>query len=133
MTQLQPSAPACCSSTTTSGTSMYTIPHTSYKIILTKHYCYNRIRDALERFYRLVIPAFEDRTPITPSTFLYTLAYVLPLTFLAFLARRPHTRTIRILLVPSVICITLHSCLGYKWTGRGMHVYNWGEGELLYM
>ncbi|KAL5482362.1 hypothetical protein ACEPAI_8956 [Sanghuangporus weigelae] len=47
------------------------------------------------------------------------------------LARRPDTQLIRLLILPSAIAVTLHSCYGYVWVGKGgggLHVYNWGEG-----
>ncbi|KAL5492758.1 hypothetical protein ACEPAI_4205 [Sanghuangporus weigelae] len=46
---------------------------------------------------------------------------------MAYLARRPDTQLIRLLMLPSTIAVTLHSCYGYVWVGRGLHVYNWGE------
>ncbi|KAI5121341.1 hypothetical protein M0805_000649 [Coniferiporia weirii] len=47
---------------------------------------------------------------------------------MAYLARRPDTHIIRLLLLPATLSAVLHSCLGYVWTGEGMNVYNWGEG-----
>ncbi|KAH8109797.1 hypothetical protein DFH11DRAFT_1810858 [Phellopilus nigrolimitatus] len=48
---------------------------------------------------------------------------------MAYLARRPDTHTIRLLMLPAVIMSAIHSCFGYMWTGHGMNVFNWGEGE----
>ncbi|THG92839.1 hypothetical protein EW145_g8567, partial [Phellinidium pouzarii] len=79
-------------------------------------------------FFRLLVPELENRIPITWTTFPYTIAFIVPLVFMAYLSRRPNTHVIRLLLLPAVLSITLHSCLGYLWTGQGMNVYNWGEG-----
>ncbi|EJC98436.1 uncharacterized protein FOMMEDRAFT_23682 [Fomitiporia mediterranea MF3/22] len=46
---------------------------------------------------------------------------------MAYLARRPDTHLIRVLMLPSTVAVTLHSCFGYVWVGRGRNVYNWGE------
>lgn len=82
-----------------------------------------------EQFLRLLVPKLDDRVPITPSTFPYTISFLPPVLFMAYLARRPETYLMRLLLLPTVITITLYSCFGYVWTGPGMHVYNWGEGN----
>lgn len=81
-----------------------------------------------EQFVQLIVPKLEDRTPITWTTFPFTILFLGPVLFMSFLARRPDTHLMRLLLLPTVITLTIHSCFGYVWTGSGMHVYNWGEG-----
>ena len=80
-------------------------------------------------FYQLV-PPLEDRTRVTWRNFPYTIAFLVPMLFMAYLARRPGTKLIRMLMLPSAIAVTLRSTYGYVWVGRGFHVYNWGEGEV---
>ncbi|KAJ3791188.1 hypothetical protein GGU10DRAFT_338107 [Lentinula aff. detonsa] len=79
-------------------------------------------------FFRLLIPEPQNRIPITPSVVPYTLSWFIPFFFLAYLARRPETYLIRLLLLPTVIATTLASAFRYCWTIPALNVYNWGQG-----
>jgi hypothetical protein len=48
---------------------------------------------------------------------------------MAYLARRPDTQLIRLLLLPSALCGILASAYRYVWTIPELNVYNWGQSE----
>ncbi|KAJ4482026.1 hypothetical protein J3R30DRAFT_3455944 [Lentinula aciculospora] len=79
-------------------------------------------------FFRLLIPEPQNRIPITPGVIPYSLSWTIPFFFLAYLARRPETYFIRLLLLPTVIATTLASAFRYHWTIPALNVYNWGQG-----
>lgn len=56
-----------------------------------------------------------------------------PFLFMAYLARRPNTYLIRLLLLPAVITATLSAAYGYAWTIPELNVYNWGQCESSYL
>ena len=91
-----------------------------------------RIIFGVNQYARWLVPESHNRIPITWRTFPNTLAYFIPLIFMAYLARRPNTHIIRLLLLPTLLTTSLRSCFGYMWTDPKMNVYNWGEGTYNY-
>ncbi|KAH7878094.1 uncharacterized protein C8R40DRAFT_1168138 [Lentinula edodes] len=79
-------------------------------------------------FFRLIIPEPQNRIPIALDVIPYSLSWFIPFFFLAYLARRPQTYLIRLLLLPIVITSTLASAFRYCWTIPALNVYNWGQG-----
>ncbi|KAJ2919179.1 hypothetical protein MD484_g1194, partial [Candolleomyces efflorescens] len=77
--------------------------------------------------FRVIVPHEQDRIPITRHTYWIPLVCYTPFVFLAFLARRPDTYLIRLLLLPSVICAILVAAYRYTWTQVELNVYNWGQ------
>ncbi|KAJ7069773.1 hypothetical protein C8F01DRAFT_1113953 [Mycena amicta] len=82
------------------------------------------------RAFRVVVPEPHDRVPITWSTLPLILPLYLPIVFLAFLARRPDTYLIRLLLLPTVVVSALIS--GFRFTANvpQLCVYDWGMALL---
>jgi hypothetical protein len=78
---------------------------------------------------QIIIPDLQDRIPITWSTIPYQLACYIPFIFLAYLARRPDTHLIRLLLLPSVLCGIVASAYRYVWIVPALNVYNWGQSK----
>ncbi|TDL23297.1 hypothetical protein BD410DRAFT_747373 [Rickenella mellea] len=85
---------------------------------------YNQLHNA----FRAVIPEPTKRIPITWRNYPNTLAFLIPLIFMAYLVRRPNTYLIRLFLLPTLIAMTLYACFGYMWTRPSFNVYNWAQG-----
>ncbi|THH20116.1 hypothetical protein EW146_g1211 [Bondarzewia mesenterica] len=81
--------------------------------------------------FRTIIPEPKDRVVMTWQIIPHTLSYFIPFAFMAYLARRPGTYTIRLLMLPSLISLTLHCAFGYTWQDPRLNVYNWGAGTSL--
>ncbi|KAJ7675720.1 hypothetical protein DFH06DRAFT_1317873 [Mycena polygramma] len=82
------------------------------------------------RAFRTIIPEPDRRTPLTWSNAPIVLSLFLPFVFLAYLARRPGTYHIRLLLLPTVIACTLSTGYGFRWTIPELNVYNWAMSLL---
>ncbi|KAJ7150325.1 hypothetical protein C8R46DRAFT_1124626 [Mycena filopes] len=78
------------------------------------------------RAFRTVIPKPYARTPLTWSIAPIVLSSFVPFVFLAYLARRPNTHLIRLLLLPTVIVALLTAGFRYRFTIPELNVYNWG-------
>jgi hypothetical protein len=52
---------------------------------------------------------------------------LLGLVFQAYLVRRPNTRFLRVLVLPTVILSALTFSFGYIWAEPMLNVYNWGQ------
>ncbi|KAF7314438.1 MBOAT-2 domain-containing protein [Mycena kentingensis (nom. inval.)] len=78
------------------------------------------------RAFRVVIPKPQDRVPITLRTTPQLLCLYVPLVFLAYLARRPDTYLIRLLLLPTVVICALMSGFRYTANIAQLNVYDWG-------
>ncbi|KAJ7761576.1 hypothetical protein DFH07DRAFT_867715 [Mycena maculata] len=76
--------------------------------------------------FRTIIPEPGHRIPITWLSAPVLLASYLPFVFLAYLARRPGTYEIRLLLLPTVLVATLTTGFRYMFTIPELNVYNWG-------
>ncbi|KAF5385687.1 hypothetical protein D9757_005537 [Collybiopsis confluens] len=98
----------------------------------TMTFSYDRLEQEIAAgfrdYFRLIVPEPQNRVPITPTIFPYTLSYLIPFFFLAYLSRRPDTYLIRLLLLPIVIACALASAFRYCWTIPSLNVYNWGQG-----
>ncbi|KAJ7043077.1 hypothetical protein C8F04DRAFT_29225 [Mycena alexandri] len=78
------------------------------------------------RAFRTVVPKPQHRIPLTWSNAPILLSSFLPFVFLAYLARRPNTYLIRLLLLPTVLVATLTAGFRYRFTIPELNVYNWG-------
>ncbi|KII90963.1 hypothetical protein PLICRDRAFT_39539 [Plicaturopsis crispa FD-325 SS-3] len=83
---------------------------------------------ALRKAFRVLIPEPQDRHPIgsLEAVASHLLAFGLFL-FMCYLARRPDTHLIRLLLLPAVIVAGLHACFGFYWSDPTLNCYNWGQ------
>ncbi|KAJ7147049.1 hypothetical protein C8R43DRAFT_538601 [Mycena crocata] len=91
---------------------------------------YQEISVGAMRAFRAVVPLPHDRIPLTWTTAPALLASFLPFVFLAYLARRPDTRPIRLLLLPTVLVSILSAGFRYMFTIPELNVYNWGMALL---
>ncbi|CAA7262938.1 unnamed protein product [Cyclocybe aegerita] len=77
--------------------------------------------------FRTVVPEQQHRIPISLSTGIYPIMCYIPFIFLAYLARRPDTYLMRVLLLPSVITSILVAAYRFTWVPPELNVYNWGQ------
>ncbi|KAJ7134718.1 hypothetical protein C8R44DRAFT_870321 [Mycena epipterygia] len=91
---------------------------------------YQEISVGTMRAFRAIVPEPRHRVPLTWDRAPALLASFLPFVFLAYLARRPGTYHIRLLLLPTVIVATLTTGFRYMWTIPELNVYNWGMALL---
>jgi hypothetical protein len=89
----------------------------------------SRLMIGVHQAVRTIIPDLQDRIPVTWHTAPYQVAYYIPFVFMAYLARRPDTHLIRLLLLPSVVCGLLASAHRYVWIIPGLNTYNWSQSE----
>ncbi|KAF5369430.1 hypothetical protein D9758_002797 [Tetrapyrgos nigripes] len=85
------------------------------------------IYNGFHQWFRLLVPEPKDRIPITPIFLLYWSAYHVPFFFLAYLARRPDTYLMRLLLLPTALICSIVVAYRYTWTISSLNVYNWGQ------
>ncbi|KAJ7708527.1 hypothetical protein B0H16DRAFT_1632683 [Mycena metata] len=78
------------------------------------------------RAFRTIVPKPQHRIALTWSNAPIVLSSFLPFVFLAYLARRPNTYLIRLLLLPTVLVATLTAGFRYRFTIPELNVYNWG-------
>ncbi|ESK95769.1 hypothetical protein Moror_12498 [Moniliophthora roreri MCA 2997] len=79
------------------------------------------------RFFRSVIPEPQNREPLTFAHLPYFAVGYLPFLYLAYLARRPNTYVLRLLLLPIVVPLNLSIAFRYYWPIPSLNVYNWGQ------
>jgi len=79
------------------------------------------------RAIRVIIPDLDDRIPMTWHTAPYPFIYYIPFVFMAYLARRPDTYLIRLLLLPITLCGIVAAAYRFVWTIPELNVYNWGQ------
>jgi hypothetical protein len=79
--------------------------------------------------FREIIPVPSQRRPIGSLQALgfHLLANAL-LLFMAYLARRPGTRTVRLLLLPAAITAHIAAGFRFKWNNPNLNSYNWAHG-----
>jgi len=77
--------------------------------------------------FRTVVPTEEHRIPLTLQNGIYPVLCYIPFIFLAYLARRPDTYIIRLLLLPTVITAIVVSAYRFCWVTPELYVYNWGQ------
>ncbi|KAF8158079.1 hypothetical protein B0H34DRAFT_707417 [Crassisporium funariophilum] len=88
---------------------------------------YQELVFAVHHAFRTIVPEGNDRTPITWRTGIYPVLCYTPFIFLAYLARRPDTYPIRLLMLPSVITAILVAAYRFTWVIPELNVYNWGQ------
>lgn len=79
--------------------------------------------------FRALIPEPASRIHITWKNYPITIAYLVPLTILAYLVRRPNTYALRLSLLPVVVLLAIHGGFGYMWAKPELDSYNWISGE----
>jgi len=72
-----------------------------------------------------------NRTPVTLQTFPYPILLYIPFIYLAYLARREGTFTLRLLVFPIALCGIISAAWRFAWTIEELGNYNWGHGEHL--
>lgn len=77
----------------------------------------------------ILIPKLKDRIPITWKTLPLPFLYHFPFFVLAYLARRPDTYLLRVLLLPTTLCGIVAAAYRFVWTPPELNVYNWGQCE----
>jgi hypothetical protein len=80
--------------------------------------------------FRTVVPTEEHGVPLTLQNGIYPVLCYIPFIFLAYLARRPDTYIIRLLLLPTVITAIVVSAYRFYWVSPELYVYNWGQRKL---
>lgn len=70
----------------------------------------------------------SSRIPVTSRILPYQLLLYTPCVYLAYLARREGTYTLRLLILPIVLSCILFSGWGFVWTVEDMLLRNWGQG-----
>ncbi|KAM6494377.1 hypothetical protein JOM56_010738 [Amanita muscaria] len=74
-----------------------------------------------------VIPPKEQRIPVTWQTSIQPVLAYAPYLYLCYLARRPNTFLVRMLLLPVVVLSVLTAAYRYTWTHPSLYVWNWGQ------
>ncbi|KAK7056894.1 hypothetical protein VNI00_002612 [Paramarasmius palmivorus] len=85
------------------------------------------VQEEFTRFFRTIIPEPQNREPLTFAHLPYFAVGYIPFFCLAYLARRPNTHTLRLLLLPIVVLSNLTIAFRYYWTIPSLNVYNWGQ------
>jgi hypothetical protein len=81
--------------------------------------------------FRALVPEPHERIPITGTNTSYLLLPFLPLIYMGYLARRPDTFTLRLLLLPLVVAVAVGTYFRFMWTEPQHNIYNWGQGIVL--
>ncbi|KAF8627404.1 hypothetical protein AX17_006219 [Amanita inopinata Kibby_2008] len=82
---------------------------------------------SLKALLHTLVPPKEHRIPITLKSAPQPLLCYFPYLYLCYLARRPHTYLVRVLLLPLVIVCTFTAAYRYTWAHPSLYVYNWGQ------
>lgn len=91
---------------------------------------YHKCHCILHDVFRVFVPEPHERTPVTGINILYLLFPFLPLIYMGYLARRPDTFTLRLLLLPLVVAVAVGIYFRFMWTEPHHNIYNWGQGLL---
>ncbi|KAI6147306.1 hypothetical protein BKA82DRAFT_4152234 [Pisolithus tinctorius] len=75
--------------------------------------------------WQTVIPCPEDRIPLRPRHILHLAAAVLPSVSMAYLARRPKTYHLRLMLLPLIVLVTLGTFFRFIVSGVEHAPANW--------
>ena len=89
-----------------------------------------RLSYGAQQAFRTIVPTEEHRIPLTLQNGIYPVLCYTPFIFLAYLARRPDTYFIRLLLLPTVITTILVSAYRFYWVPPELNVYNWAQRKL---
>ncbi|KAG2009919.1 hypothetical protein CC2G_012790 [Coprinopsis cinerea AmutBmut pab1-1] len=90
----------------------------------------HELADGANQAFRTIVPYPRDRIPYHWNVAWIPIACYFPFFFLAYLARRPDTYLIRLLLLPSVISLILVAAYRFTFTQPELNVYNWGAALL---
>ncbi|KAI6041401.1 hypothetical protein EDC04DRAFT_2669306 [Pisolithus marmoratus] len=85
---------------------------------------------SVHHLYRTIIPYPQDRIPIEPRHVLHLVAALVPLMYMAYLARRPDTFLLRVMLLPLVVLSLLGTFFRFKIDGVEYGPNNWGLTSL---
>ncbi|EJD50974.1 hypothetical protein AURDEDRAFT_112049, partial [Auricularia subglabra TFB-10046 SS5] len=88
------------------------------------------LQDIQRWYHDWIIPYPADRTPVTPWNFWILLTPFAPLLTVSYLARRPNTWALRLLVFPLVLLGTTRVFFAYYFTPPGANEYNWALGLL---
>lgn len=80
----------------------------------------------------LKIPRLEDRRPLTWGTAPHALAYMAPLVYMAYLARRPDTYMLRLMTLPVMLFLAVQGPASYMLMEPSHSVYNWFFGACFF-
>ena len=81
--------------------------------------------------FRVVIPYPEERIPLAAYSHYWSLGISLfPMLYMAYLARRPHTYILRLMLLPIAVLAILGTFFHFKFPGVESSPSNWGLGIL---
>ncbi|KIO02680.1 hypothetical protein M404DRAFT_1001893 [Pisolithus tinctorius Marx 270] len=86
--------------------------------------------DFVHSLYRTVIPHPGDRIPFEPRHALHLVAALLPMMYMAYLARRPDTFLLRIMLLPLAVLSILGTFFRFAVLEVGYGTTNWGLASL---
>ncbi|KAG6335566.1 hypothetical protein ID866_3529 [Astraeus odoratus] len=90
---------------------------------------WNLYSSVLHDAFRTVIPYPEDSIPFTPYCFLYLVVSTFPLVYMAYLARRPNTYLLRLMLLPATVLVLLGTYYRFKLVSTSGAPLNWGLGK----
>ncbi|KAG0700014.1 hypothetical protein DFH29DRAFT_854100 [Suillus ampliporus] len=77
--------------------------------------------------FRVLVPQPHERIPISSFHVLYLLFPIVPLIYMGYLARRPDTFTLRLLLLPLVVAVAIGTYFRFVWAEPHLNIYNCGQ------
>ncbi|KAF8503230.1 membrane bound O-acyl transferase family-domain-containing protein [Hysterangium stoloniferum] len=80
------------------------------------------------RIFRSLIPRPEDRIPFNAETWPNYLFLIVPILPMAYLARRPNTHVLRLLMFPITVVTALRAGFCFVWLDPRYNTYNFGAG-----
>ncbi|KAG8747186.1 hypothetical protein FRC12_014126 [Ceratobasidium sp. 428] len=83
---------------------------------------------SLARLLQTLVPAPQDRLPLTWTNCPLVILPIAPLLVLSFLARRPRTQLLRLAILPFAVWSTLTAAYTYEWMNPVYNVYNFASG-----
>ncbi|KAH7927165.1 hypothetical protein BV22DRAFT_305124 [Leucogyrophana mollusca] len=89
---------------------------------------WSQIYSCVNNAFRTIIPLPDDRIPITLDHWPYAILPFIPFILLAYLARRPDTFILRLLLLPIVLASILGTAFRFVWVQSELNAYDWGQG-----
>ncbi|KAF9444336.1 hypothetical protein P691DRAFT_837665 [Macrolepiota fuliginosa MF-IS2] len=88
---------------------------------------WDEVKTGTQLAFRTLIPPAEERIPLTWGNGIIPVLCYVPLIFMAYLARRPNTYPIRVLLVPSTVSGVIFAAYHFTWIQPIFNVFNWGQ------
>ncbi|KAG0700008.1 hypothetical protein DFH29DRAFT_1070358 [Suillus ampliporus] len=80
--------------------------------------------------FRALVPQPHERIPISSFHILHLLFPFVPLIYMGYLARRPDTFALRLLLLPLVVAVTVGTYFRFVWAEPHLNLYNCVQGLL---